>query len=245
MIQVLNRALDIIELISKDTNKTFTLSEIADELQLNHATCANIIKTMVTRNFIEQVGPKKGYKLGYMLYQIVGDKSFEEKLKKAATHYMSDLTKKLSENSLLAILKGRSRLIVHEEQAEHELMVRSAKEKDVYNSASGRLLVALLPEKEQEAFIARYGIPSKDIWPEAATKKGLQQALDAIRACGYARQATASHIIGLACGLLEDGRVIASLSVYLPASRMSENKEKEIIQELQNTASLLEEHLRQ
>src|SRR5690606_2764004 len=119
MIQVLNRALDIIELISKDTTRTFTLSEIADELQLNHATCANIIKTMVSRNFIEQIGHKKGYKLGYMLYQVVGNNSFEDKLKKAAEYYIADLTNKLSETSLLAILKGQSRLVVHEVQAEH------------------------------------------------------------------------------------------------------------------------------
>lgn len=245
MIQVLNRAIDIIELISKDNTKAFTLSEIADELNLNHATCANIIKTMVTRNFIEQVGHKKGYKLGYMLYQIVGDNSFESKLKLAAEPYMTHLTATLAETCLLAILKGRSRLVVHEVQAEQDLMVRSVKEKDVYNSASGRFLVASLTDDDREAFVEKYGVPSKDIWMEASTPNGLKRELERIRAAGYVKQTTKSQIIGLACGVRENGRVIASLSVYLPVSRMTEGKELEIMEQLEKAASLLEERLAQ
>ena len=65
MIQVVNRALDILEFIAKDKNKIYSLTEIADALELNHATCANIIKTMVNRNFIDQIGHKKGYRLGF------------------------------------------------------------------------------------------------------------------------------------------------------------------------------------
>src|SRR3546814_1707048 len=92
MIQVLHRALSILEFSARDNTKAFPLGEIASELGLNHATCANIIKTMVTRNYLEQLGPKKGYKLGYMAYQVVGNSSFEDKLKRAASEPMEGLT---------------------------------------------------------------------------------------------------------------------------------------------------------
>ena len=49
MIQVINRALNILEIIAHDHNKEWGLSEIANELELNHGTCANILKTLVQR----------------------------------------------------------------------------------------------------------------------------------------------------------------------------------------------------
>jgi DNA-binding IclR family transcriptional regulator len=72
MIQVLHRAFDILELCASDKEKAHTLSEIAEKLQLNPTTCANIIKTMVTRNYLEQVGYKKGYRLGAKAFHLTG-----------------------------------------------------------------------------------------------------------------------------------------------------------------------------
>lgn len=243
MIQVLHRAFDILELIAKDNSRALSLGEIASALQLNHATCANIIKTMVTRNYLEQLGPKKGYKLGYMAYQVVGNSSFEGKLKRSATEFMEGLTAQINETNLLAILRGQNRVIVHQVHAEHELMVRSSIEKNAYNSASGRLLVATLPEGEQSAFIEKYGLPTHEVWSEATTKAQLKRELDAIRDRGYARQLTPSHICGLACAVKENEQVVASLSVYLPVSRLIGEKEAQVIAALQETALRISEKL--
>lgn len=243
MIQVLHRAFDIMELIAKSDAQALSLSEIATALQLNHATCANIIKTMVVRNYLEQLGPKKGYKLGFMAYQLVGNSAFEDNLKRAAVAYMENLTANLNETSLLAILKRQYRIIVHQVHAERDLMVKSLTEKEAYNSASGRLLVALLSEQEQAAFIKNFGLPNKDVWPEATTNTNLQKELHSIRQNGYARQVTSSHIIGLACAVREKGQVVASLSVYLPVSRLKDHQEKDLLKQLKETASLIEKKL--
>lgn len=245
MIQVLHRAFDILELIAKNNNKALSLSEIATSVQLNHATCANIIKTMVMRNYLEQLGPKKGYKLGFMAYQFVGDNSFEDKLRRSAAELMENLTAKLNETSLLAILKRQYRIIVHQTHAERDLMVKSLTEKEAYNSASGRLLVALLSDQEQVAFIEKFDLPSKEVWPEASTKMAMRKELDRIRQNGYARQETSSHIIGLACGIRENEQVVASLSIYLPVSRLREHKEADILKQLKETALLIEKKLKQ
>ena len=59
MIQVINRALDIIEFIAREPEKPKSLSDIANTLELNAGTCANIIKTLVERNYIEKLEYKK------------------------------------------------------------------------------------------------------------------------------------------------------------------------------------------
>ena len=55
MIQVINRALDILELIAEEPEKQKSLSEISEKLDLNSGTCANIIKTLVSRNYINKI----------------------------------------------------------------------------------------------------------------------------------------------------------------------------------------------
>lgn len=46
MIQVIHRALSILEVIASSPKEDLSLSEIADSLQLNHGTCANILKNI-------------------------------------------------------------------------------------------------------------------------------------------------------------------------------------------------------
>lgn len=54
MIQVIHRALDILEYISQGPKKEFSLGEIAEYTGLNSSTYANIIKTLVKRNLFVQ-----------------------------------------------------------------------------------------------------------------------------------------------------------------------------------------------
>ena len=58
MIQVINRALNILEILAQEPDKEFGLSEIATTVELSAGTCANILKTLVYRNYVEQSGTK-------------------------------------------------------------------------------------------------------------------------------------------------------------------------------------------
>lgn len=243
MIQVINRAFDIIEFIGKDPGKAHSLGEIADALKLNHATCANIIKTMVRRNYVDQIGHKKGYRLGLMMFQIVGNNSYEQELLKASSGEMEKLTKKFNETCLLAILKKDMRVVLHQVQANNDLMVKSALEKAAYNSASGRLLVAMLDDSAQTEFVEKYGLPSLDFWEEASTEKTFKSEVQKIRKRGYSTQTTRTHIVGLAVPILKTGVTVASLSMYLPASRFSDKLMRDIIVHLRSSSEVISKRL--
>ena len=49
MVQVLLKAFDIVELVVQRNGQSVSLTEIADALQMNQATAANIINTLVSR----------------------------------------------------------------------------------------------------------------------------------------------------------------------------------------------------
>lgn len=239
MIQVVNRAFDIIEFIAAEPNKAHSLSEIADGLKLNHATCANILKTMVQRNYIEQLGHKKGYRLGLMLYRLAGSSSYEQELVKCSAAELEKLTKRFNETTLLAVLKKDLRVVVHQVQANNDLMVKSALEKAAYNSASGRVLVAMLDDRQQEDFVEKYGLPSLDFWEEASTARAFKAEIQKIRKRGYATQTTRTHIAGVAVPVLRNKETVASLSIYLPESRFSESVFREVIVHLRKSADAI------
>jgi IclR family transcriptional regulator, KDG regulon repressor len=243
MIQVINRAMDILELIAKNPEQVRSLTEIADSMHLNHATCANIIKTLVNRKYIEQVGHKKGYRLGQMSYALTNNFSYKRDLVQAAKEAMEVLTRKINENSLLAIIKDNKRILLYDVPSDQDLQVRTSLEKNVYEAATGRLLLAYLPGKERDSFIGKYGLPAANIWPEADSREDLYAQLDKIQQEGIAVQLTNKHIIGIAVPVKKAGQVVASLGIFLPEFRFTGTWKKEIVSSLKSTAEQISKKL--
>ncbi|WP_336515819.1 IclR family transcriptional regulator [Pollutibacter soli] len=243
MIQVIQRAFDILEYISKDPEKAKSLGEIAEKLNLNAGTCANIIKTMVDRKYIEKLDKQKGYLLGPMAYAISGNEGYNKSLVDAAREEMEGLTSLLNENSLLCIIKGDARVVIFKVQSDNDLQANTAREKRVYDTSSGRLLLSMLTDEEIEKFIERYGVPSKEEWEGAADKKGLLKQISKIRKDGYALQITRNQIIGIALPINSGKKTIASLSVYMPVSRYNNMNKLDLIKQIRKSADRISKKL--
>ena len=245
MIQVIHRAFDIIELCAKNRDRELTLSEIADKLELNHGTCANIIKTMITRNYIEQLGYKKGYRMGPMITQLAGNVSLKQELLQAAKSPMEQLVDKLNETCLIGIMRrsDNKRVVLHQVHCNQDIVVRTAIEKEIYNTTTGRVILAYIAEKEMENVIQKHGLPTITLWPEADTREKLDQELASIRHQGFAFQKTPTHIIGLAVPVLRAGVVIAGLSIYMPEMRYAESMKELAVSRLIETGKQIDERL--
>ncbi|NBA85580.1 helix-turn-helix domain-containing protein [Emticicia sp. CRIBPO] len=238
MIQVINRALDILEYIAVDPERPKTLSEIADKLELNHGTCANILKTLVGRQYVEQVGTKKGYLLSIKSYALTENENYRKHLIDASKPVMDDLTERLNENFLLAVINGNLRVAIYRTFADQDLQVRTAVEKNIYDSASGRLIVAMFSENELERYTEKYGLPSTDIWPEADTHEKFRSLVEVIKKQGYAIQTSVrKQVVGIAVPVYKDAKVIASLSIYMPEYRFMNADKTDIIKQLVKGAS--------
>lgn len=218
MIQVIHRAFDILELVSEEPGKSKTLTEIADHLHLNHGTCANILKTLVSRNYIEKLPGKKGYQLGHMATELSGKKNFRERLVSSAREEMEKLTKKFNENTLLSVLKGNQRVAILRVNSHHQLQAVTPTEKDAFNSSTGRLLVAMLSDPELERFIRQYGLPENKKG-KALTMPLFLEDVRTIRKEKVVTHLPDDEIFGMAVPIYRNERVVASLSIYLPAYR--------------------------
>jgi len=181
MIQVLNRALDILEFLSRNIDEERSLGEIADALQLNHGTCANIIKTMVNRGYIEK---KKGYMLGRQSYYLTNNFSNDAELVKCAVTPMKNLSTILNESCVLSVLKNNSRRTLHKETVERELQVNPKDEINAYKTATGKLLLAYLEPADRNAYIKTYGLPGA-MWEEIDSERALIDELQRINKAWY------------------------------------------------------------
>jgi DNA-binding IclR family transcriptional regulator len=244
MIQVVNRALDVLEYIGKDPEKPRALGDIAEKLELNAATCANIIKTLVNRRYLDKIDRSKGYCLGPMAYALSSNTNYKKDLVDAAKAELEALTKKVNENSLLAVLNEDQRIAIARASSAQAIQANTASEKKAYDSASGRLLIAMLSEADLEKFISKYGLPQPETWRSVQNKKALLSELKKIRADGYAMQITDKHIVGIAVPVFKERKVIASASVYLPAQRFNKERKEELLTILKKTATRIEKNYR-
>ena len=229
MIQVIRRAFNILEYVAKHKDRACSLTEIAASLELNQPTCANILKTLVDANYLEHLGRKKGYRLGPMVYQLTGDLSYNQNLLQVAIPEMEKLTEKLNESCILGIIRNQKRFILHTVNSDQDLQVRSKSERDIYETASGRMLLAFLPEKERDLLISTIGLPKPETWRGIKTRKQLDTAFQKIRKDRLVITRSPSHIVGLAVPIEKNNQVVASLSVFLPESRYNRKGNAKVV----------------
>lgn len=240
MVLVIIKTFDILELVAQSNGQGITLTEISHQLQLNQATASNIIKTMASKGYIEHIGKKKGYRLGPAAFRLTNEVPYGQELVNAARDVMEDLTAKLNESTILGTLRNNKRYVLHVVKSNQEIQVQVRTDRDAYETASGRLLIAYLSDKELEKFLHVNGLPDKNLWKEASTMKGLSESLAKIRKESVAITHLANrHVRGFAVPIIVDEKVIAGLSVFLPDYRYSVSKQKQIIQSLRESAQII------
>ena len=245
MIRVLHKAFDMLELLAAEPAHRKKLNEIAPCLHIHSATCANILKTMVSRNYVDQVTPRTGYALGPMIYQLARQGAYRGDLTSAAEPLMIALAKKVDETVLLVTLREGKRFIVAQIDGKQTIQVdRNLFFQDtIYQTATGRMLLAHLDEREFKEFIAKEGLPGSR-WPETASSlANLKAALNAIRKRGFACYKTTGEVMGIACPIFEKDKAIAALGLFMPAFRFKGAHKTTIMKGMSATAAAISTRL--
>lgn len=243
MIQVIVRALDILEFVAGHGKEPIQLIKIAEHAGLSQPTTANIVKTLVTQNYLEHVGRKEGYRLGANAYHLTGNLSYSQNLILAAKDLMEDLTRQLNETCLLGVIRNNKRYVIHSVQSNQDLQVRTRIEAPVYQTSSGKLLLAYLSPKELDTLIQAVGLPTAQEWQGVQTREALEKALLKIRKEEFVQTLNAQHIVGFAVPVYKNKQVIASLSIFIPESRSTPAYKANIMKLMARTANKIKERL--
>lgn len=239
MIQAVERALEVLELVT-GRDEAVPLGEIAAALHLHRATCANLVKTLVARGYLEQEAPRKGYTPGPMAYYLARRGPWRGDLVVRAEPLLAELARKTRETVMLVTMHQGRRYTLVELAGEQAVQVRreALHDESVYRTATGRLLLAHLPA-EQAALLARHGLPQEE-WPEVKSEAQLEQALRAIREAGEIIEVEAGqHVLRGAFPVWEAGMMVAALGVFMPELRAGEGHGEAVMAAARETAKEL------
>lgn len=220
MIQVIERTEKILVYLSENRKREVSLTEIADNLNINRATCANILKTMKTLGFVEQNSYRKGYILGDKIYTIAGADNDPDRLKVLLKPVIDNLCKEVNENVMLTVIKNDQRYHIYNAEANHALQAKVIYQMGVWQATTAKVIIAQYSQDKLVDFLKLAGMPGKD-WPEIHSRQELFDALEEIRE-NRCFTVINNHFACMAAPIFKNGKVVASIGYYLPDIRLTE-----------------------
>lgn len=226
MIKSIAKALDILELLSVNETRKIGLAEIASSMGMNKGTCANILKTLRERGYVEQAEYRSDYQIGYKLYQLTGRNIENSDLTKMARHDIESLGRSLNETAIFSVIRNDRRVVLYGTVPDREMVVRTNIDKSVYATYTGRTIIANYAPEHLDKFILRVGLPSPEDWPEIYQHENprgaLINALISIKRQGYLVGHNTYGVVGFASPVFEDNHVVGAVGVYMPEIRVTD-----------------------
>lgn len=241
-----DRALDILMLFT-DQKPVLTGAAIAERLGVARSTAYRYLQSLVGQSFLEEA-PGGGFRLGLRILEIARVARRSYGLSEVALPVMTALSARVGETVLLTRRAGD--LVVCVDRAEADTRpVRISYERGsilpINAGASALVLLAWSPEQDARALLER--APLERSTPTTVTDvEVLLERLAQIREEGYSltRAELDPDILGIAAPIqVEDGEVVAAVSVAAIESRVPPALTSHIIAEVRTAARDISDRL--
>lgn len=244
MVQSVQRALRLLEFLDAGGVDGCMLTDLSARADLKAPTAHNLLATLVGLGYAVQDTATRRYRLGERARGLGTGRAAVARLKHAATQPVEALHAQTNETVILAVdVEGRRHSILSCE-SEHELRVTAATGVDdhFYDTATGRMLLALRSPPEAQTFVGEHGLPGAE-WPEAAGRSGLTRMLASIRAAGHAELTKPqSHVRALAVPVSLPGCPLrAAIGLFYPTVRDAAGRRADLLQRLHEAARQIED----
>lgn len=237
MIQVLERAFQILEWLARAGSPPRQLGEIARLIGVSPAACSHILKTMVRYGYVIQPVPRKGYCLGPMAAMLGRHHNPHSMLIQIGQPLVERVAADTGETTLLACLYRSRRLILCQAEGEQTIRVSSDAVvlEDIYGTATGRVLLAFLPDAEREAILLE-APPTGVAWETAATTGEIQAALAETRQTGYVINPNHEAMLQMAFPVYQGETVCAAIGCFAPVYRCDDAHREQMSAVLKSAA---------
>jgi len=241
MVQSLERAFGLLELLdSLEDGGGVGLSQLGKELGLKLPTVHNILKTLVKLGYVEQDRASGKYLLSGKAALLGSRGKALKSLSEAGEYFARRVNAATGESVVLACYScGMWRTLLHID-SQQPLAARGDLNytENLYISATGRSILATLPEKDLKAYVARRGLPGED-WEGVGSEGALLAELAAMRERKLSLRRL-GHVVALASPVLAPRRGLhAALGLYMPAVRFNPETEKSFARCLVDNAAAL------
>ena len=220
-IQSLVKGLQIMEIVSQ--TKKIGIREISKILDMPPSTVSRIAHTLVKCGYLVQEPDTRDFKLSFRMFQVGKGAVKNFNVREQAICVMSDIAKQTGETVNLSILQEDNILVVEKIDSNQVIAINSrvGDLMPAYSCASGKVLLAWLPEDERKEILNKTelkAITAKTI----CNLPDLEKDLALVKERGYAiHDEEYNHgVLAIAAPIFgAKEKVIAAISIAAPADR--------------------------
>jgi DNA-binding IclR family transcriptional regulator len=222
LIQSLDRGLRIMETVGA-RGSGLTLAEIKREVGLHPSTAFHLLRTLTLRGYLYQDRVTKTYRLGAKVLHLAASGWREKQLVDTAAPVLERLAARTGFGAHLAVREVDHAVVIARADGARSpcLVERVGDPRPLHCSASGKALLAFLPESERQRLVA--GLRLARNTPRTIVERAaLEREIRRIRLGGYAVddeefaagvRCVAAPVLGAA------GEPVAAVGVLAPAHR--------------------------
>ena len=227
-VQVLDRAINILEFIGQQSNGEAGLPELSAAMKLHKTTTHRIAHVLESRGLLRRGLDSNRYRLGLHLYDLGCQALDHVNIRDEARPLMTRVAYEVGETVHLALLDRAEVLYIERIEAQRSLTMGSklGARNPVYCTALGKAILAHIPESEVDRILSASRM-------EARTRNtitnvlALKRELERIRDRGYAidDEEIEEGVRCVAAPILNAGnRAVAAVSVSGPSSRITPDR---------------------
>lgn len=247
-VQSVDRAIDILEVLSQ-AGREMQLREIAEAVGLNVSTCHHLINTFVARGFVGRNPYNRAYFLGHRILELSNARVQQFNLVERAMPELRRLNEASWETVHLAVMQGIELVTLTKIDSLHAVRVGTdnvGKASAMHATATGKAVLAWLPEHEMERVVATSGLTR--FTPRTCTSfDDLKEELRHVRRRGFASddEEFQPGVFCIGCAVRDGvGGVIASISCSMPKTRANKSQQiairRHVIECARNLSAILD-----
>ncbi len=217
MAKSVHKALSALVTLADAPDRALSLDAVAEATGIARPTCARLLDDLTAFGFVEQVPRRRGYRLGPMAHQLTRRCIYRQDLLEVAEPVVAECARTIQESVTLSTLhRGRRYVLLHVNGSRtFEIRMQRPYFEDMYDTPTGRVLLAYASEAEVDAYVAQHGLP-RGSWKGIRSRRALDQALADLRRRGHDRDTYQGTLTIVAYPVWEGDGVVAALRAAMP-----------------------------
>ncbi len=243
--------LQILKYLAKQ-QRPVSVARVVQDLGLPRSTVYQLLKILREEGFVTHLAEEQKYCLGFAAFEVGAGFGYQQPLVRIGRPVLGQLVAKVKQTAHLSVLHGRDVLYVLEERAPRRppLVTDEGVTLPAHLTASGRVLLALLPEQQVRALYPTGSAFSTLQGTGPDSPLTLRRMLSEVRHRGYGfvSDDVTPGVSSVASAIIDrEGRPIAALAVTYYTSQIGGARgrltEEELVCEVRSSAERIQQRL--
>lgn len=242
MIKSVQKAMDILKILSDNAPNSTSLKSIAEKTGITKPTCVHILNTLCQEGYVIHSSHTLGYKIGPAIHCLTRYGKYKEDLISTCHPILLWLSKKTNYISGLSVIENHEKYIIDHIDNENAIYTDNADifTDDIYRTASGRIILSHMENKELQEFYDKYGNPSHNDWANITSFDELILELKKVRTKKIVYTSTlrdSLYDIGIATAIFKKSKCVGAIGLATRSANDDVNFFKNDVKYLKKAAN--------